>query len=583
MPSTPDRVRLTPGVELGPFRLEQKLALGGMAEIWTAWHQTTRVALKILLPHYATEPGFRAMFQDEVNIATRLKHPNIVEVFGAYDESGHLFQMMELIEGRDLRRVLSQVARAGSRIPVPIALAVGRDLARALGYAHGRRGEDGRPLSIVHRDVSPHNVMISDAGQVKLLDFGIARAAERLARTRTGVIKGKVSYMAPEQALAVGVTPQTDIFAAGVVLWEMLAMQRLFRAATDAEALELVVRAEVPPIQDFNPDVPKDAAELLARMLQQRAPNRPDSMREVELILARVLNRLRADFSEADMAAWLMPYFEERPRTQAPRPAEDPATKSEPSPVVSEIEADFAPGDPTPLESAALDEALEPTDTTVPTPAVRVQEDPSQPLVVSDPSQPIHDPSQPTLTMAPVDRLSAPPVQVANVDLTLPVSVVDAPSPVGLASVSSPTLLAQSPEEMWAQGSPSPGTPSPNVPRIRLPTRSEIMRAVENQATVPVVADARYALREPRVEPRIESRAEPPRRVPSPETFEPLIVREVASADIHTPAEVVPPTRLTPPPTPPSVKPAGPGILPWITLGLAVVVIVLLALLLTRT
>ena len=125
---------------------------------------------------------------------------------------------MEILDGKDLRRLLSTVARASTRVPVPLALVIAREVSRALAYAHSRRTDDGRPLNIVHRDISPHNVMVTREGRVKLLDFGIARAAERLTRTRTGVVKGKVSYMAPEQALAVGVTQRTDIFATGVVL-----------------------------------------------------------------------------------------------------------------------------------------------------------------------------------------------------------------------------------------------------------------------------------------------------------------------------------------------------------------------------
>src|SRR5688572_11333405 len=218
-----------------------------MAEIWSARRDGQAVALKILQPMFSKDQSFRAMFQDEVDIATKLTHANIVEVYGAHEIDGFVFQSMELIEGRDLRRVLSALARASRWFPVRFALYVGQHVARALAYAHARRGEDGRSLEIVHRDVSPHNVMIAMDGRVKVLDFGIARAAERLARTRPGVVKGKIPYMAPEQALAVGVTPQTDIFALGVVLWETLAMRRLFRAESDPELLQLVVRAEVPP------------------------------------------------------------------------------------------------------------------------------------------------------------------------------------------------------------------------------------------------------------------------------------------------------------------------------------------------
>src|SRR5262245_27178012 len=197
---------LASGKQLGPFTLDRRLALGGMAEIWLAVQNTERgarpTALKILLTPYARDPTFRGMFADEVRIASRLTHENIVEVYGSFEVEGHLFQAMEIVDGKDLRRVLSTLARAGESFPVALALLVGREVARALAYAHSKRGEDGKPLEIVHRDVSPHNVMLTRNGMVKVLDFGIASAAERLTRTRTGVIKGKISYMAPEQAMA---------------------------------------------------------------------------------------------------------------------------------------------------------------------------------------------------------------------------------------------------------------------------------------------------------------------------------------------------------------------------------------------
>jgi serine/threonine protein kinase len=335
---------LHPGITLGAYRLEQRLALGGTAELWRAEPVDTApassphpvpssVALKVLHPHFAADEEAHAMFWDEVNLALRLRHENIVTVFAAHTADGHLFQVLELLDGVDLRKVLSVLAREGRRFPVPLALRIGRDVARALGYAHLRRDEAGQPLAIVHRDVSPHNVMVTRDGVVKLLDFGIARARERLTRTRTGVIKGKVAYMAPEQALALPVTAATDIFAAGIVLWEMLAMERLFRAASDAETLERVTRAEVPDILARCPELPADAARLLAQMLAARPAERPASMRAVEQGLDRILARAFSPeaSSSAAMMAWLAPMLEERSAraTRANPPLTDQGTTQE--------------------------------------------------------------------------------------------------------------------------------------------------------------------------------------------------------------------------------------------------------------
>lgn len=324
--------RLVAGETVGPFLLIEKLALGGMAEIWCAERQHERVALKILQPMFSRDQSFRAMFQDEVDIATKLTHANIVQVYGVHEEDGFVFQSMELIEGKDLRRVLSGLARAEQWFPIRYALYVGQHVARALAYAHARRGEDGRSLDIVHRDVSPHNVMIAADGRVKLLDFGIARAAERLARTRPGVVKGKIPYMAPEQALAVGVTPQTDIFAAGVVLWEMLAMRRLFRGESDPELLDQVVRAEIPSLTEHNPKVPEDVAALVHEMLAQRAPDRPDSMQQVENALTRMIARHFGEVAQADFAAWAAPYVEDQKRVPTMAlPAREPEEEGDPT------------------------------------------------------------------------------------------------------------------------------------------------------------------------------------------------------------------------------------------------------------
>lgn len=298
--------KLSSGLRLGPFELERRIALGGMAEIWSAKEGDRRVALKILQPYFGADESFRAMFQDEVRISLRLRHEHILEVYDAHEIDGFSIQSMELLEGLDIRRVLARLVKARRWFPVPLVLYVGRAVARALAYAHARKNEHGKPLEIVHRDVSPHNVMITRAGGVKVLDFGIARAAERLTRTKTGVVKGKISYMAPEQALAGRVTPQTDIFAAGIVLWEMLALRKLFGGANDTDILHKVVRAEVPPLMRINPSVPREAAALIHGMLSASPEDRPESMQAVENALAKILVvRYDADVQDQKaLAAW---------------------------------------------------------------------------------------------------------------------------------------------------------------------------------------------------------------------------------------------------------------------------------------
>ena len=222
------------------------------------------------------------MFHDEVHLSMRLRHENIVEVYGGEEIDGYLVQEMELIKGLDLRRTLVRLRKKRWRFPIPLLMYVGRCMARALAYAHMKRGPRGQPLNIVHRDISPHNVMLALDGRVKLLDFGIAKAAERLTHTRGGVIKGKTAYMAPEQVVAADLDHRTDIFASGIVLWEAFSGERLFKASGDQATMELVLKGDVPRIERFRPEVPPEVADLLHAMLAHRPRDRPQSMLDVE-------------------------------------------------------------------------------------------------------------------------------------------------------------------------------------------------------------------------------------------------------------------------------------------------------------
>lgn len=450
---------LAAGQSLGSFSLIRRLAIGGMAEIWLALERKTEgrelpIALKALLAPYARDPAFRAMFADEVSIASRLTHENIVQVYGAFEIDGHLVQSMELIDGKDLRRILSSLARSGRAFPIPLALLVARDVARALDYAHTKRADDGRPLEIVHRDISPHNVMITRDGSVKLLDFGIARAAERLTRTRTGVIKGKIAYMAPEQAVAMQVSPKTDLFALGIVLWESLTMQRLFKAESDAIVLERVIKAEVPKLRAVNPEVPDEVEQLVSQLLAQRAHLRPASARVVENALTRILMRHcdERTCSRDALARWVAPLLDPDPRR-----LERSATPSlglaeaiaalEAAPVPKAVIAEEPPGPP-----ASPSRELEPIGE-----ADRTHPDLDTPLDLHP-----HGAGDQTLAGAVLD----PPLQPL------------APPAAGEPALALNTL-------------PGPGgaDEDPTTDRVRLPTRSEIMRAVDAVPTMQVAID----------------------------------------------------------------------------------------------
>ncbi len=294
------------GKHYGRYELEQRLAMGGMAEIFSARIRTEgfekRVCIKRILPHYLESEEFITMFRDEARTAARLQHANVVQVFDFGDVEGTLFLAMELVDGSDLRRVLETARKQGRSIAVGAALQIAIDMCKGLHHAH-TLSDGGRALGIVHRDVSPHNVLISKAGEVKVTDFGIARAAERATHTSTGMVKGKIAYMAPEQAQGLPFDHRLDQFATGVVLWEMLAGRRLFAADNDASTLKKVLACQVPPLAALRPEVPAALDEVLARVLREAPADRFADMRQLEVALQRVLFSGAVDPATADVRA----------------------------------------------------------------------------------------------------------------------------------------------------------------------------------------------------------------------------------------------------------------------------------------
>ncbi|MEZ4256295.1 MAG: serine/threonine-protein kinase [Polyangiales bacterium] len=252
----------TPGAELprvfGRYMLFDHIGRGGMADIFLARENTglgssRRVVVKRVLPHLSRDPDFARMLIHEAKLAAQLNHANIVQVFDLGRESGRLFIAMEYVEGFDLHQLLVRLSKAKIPLPAEFGLLIVREVLRALDYAHRARGLDGRPLGLVHRDVSPTNVLVSFEGEVKLCDFGIARA---LARPDDGVdentaararLAGKAAYMAPEMARGEDVNARADIYAAGVLLWELCAGRRMIRG-TPEEMFARAREGNAPPL-----------------------------------------------------------------------------------------------------------------------------------------------------------------------------------------------------------------------------------------------------------------------------------------------------------------------------------------------
>lgn len=269
-------------VSFGRYYLTQKVAMGGMAEIFRGKSIGAEgfekvVAIKRILPHFSEDEGFVTMFKDEARVAAQLTHANVVQVFD-FDEVDELFYIaMEYVEGHDLKRVLDVGARVGKPLSIAQSVHIMMEASQGLHYAH-TRVVDGQPLNIIHRDVSPHNIMVSFNGEVKIMDFGIAKAASRSTKTRVGTVKGKCAYMSPEQARGKPLDARSDLFALGVTLWEMLTGKRLFVGESDFETLNNVLKAEVPPLSELNPEVPK---ELDAIVLKALARDRDDRQADV--------------------------------------------------------------------------------------------------------------------------------------------------------------------------------------------------------------------------------------------------------------------------------------------------------------
>ena len=273
------------GRKLGRYEVLAQLAAGGMATVYVARAQGVAgferlVAIKVLHPHLAHDDEFISMFLDEARLAARIRHPNVVPTLDISDSAGDgFFLVMEYIEGDHFGALLREAAKGGKRLPPGVSLRIVIDALEGLSAAHSLKDGDGHALSIVHRDISPHNIMLGSDGTARITDFGVAKAEVRLSSTRDGQFKGKLSYMAPEQASTGFADQRSDLFSMGIVLWESLTARRLFRADNNGELLNRVLNAPIPPPSDIDPSLqPLDA--VLAKALERDPEQRFQSAAE---------------------------------------------------------------------------------------------------------------------------------------------------------------------------------------------------------------------------------------------------------------------------------------------------------------
>jgi serine/threonine protein kinase len=282
-----ERMRSGPGngagglVRFGRYVLVDRLGLGGMAEVFRALvlgpEEFQRVVVvKRILPSLCANPAFIKMFIDEARVCGRMSHPNVIQVHEFGRQQQHYFIAMEYLHGRNLNHILARLVEQRENLPPNVAAEIMRQACRGLAYAHSLRAVDGKPLGIVHRDVSPGNVMVAYTGEVKVLDFGVARVESRfrLGTTDPGHVKGKASYLAPEQLTGEGVDHRADIFAAGILLYEMLTTRRLFRSHSPMDTIDLVKSMPIPAPSHSNPQVPAALDAIVARALDRQPDQR---------------------------------------------------------------------------------------------------------------------------------------------------------------------------------------------------------------------------------------------------------------------------------------------------------------------
>jgi serine/threonine protein kinase len=343
-----------PGPAYGPYRLLEKLAVGGMAEVFKGKRSGVEgfekvVAVKKILPHLSDNKEFVDMFIDEAKMVVGLTHPNIVQIFdlGRIDKSYYI--AMEYVHGRDLRSILRRTRERGALIPLPLCLRIAIMVSAALGYAHRKKDDRGRAMKIVHRDISPQNILISFEGDVKLTDFGIAKAATKASSTDRGALRGKLLYMSPEQAWGKAIDRRSDLFSLGIVLYEMVTDQKPFLAASEMSVLEMVRECRVVAPSSVNATVPQSLERVIMKALDRDPERRYQSAAEMIKDLERVQTGRPAPATAADLARYMEQLFD-RDERGAPVAEEGASGEHRSSPTGEETGSAPASTDAAPAE-----------------------------------------------------------------------------------------------------------------------------------------------------------------------------------------------------------------------------------------
>jgi serine/threonine protein kinase len=299
-------------IPFGPYQLLRPLGSGGMADVFLAQSGggvggfERLLCIKCIRKERAGDRDFIRLLVEEAKIVSYIIHPNVAQVFDLGCVDDRYYIAMEYVEGVDAFAVLQAAVERGIHVPVLAAALIVRELVNGLAAAHGQVDAEGRPLGVIHRDISPHNVLVSFDGDVKIIDFGVARAALRATATQAGVIKGKYNYLSPEQARGGELDHRTDIFSAGIVLFELLAGEPLYPGDQIAELLDQTRRAKIPAMRRFRNDVPKPLLAILTRALERDVDQRYPTAQAFAADLDAFLAQHGSGYSRADLAALLV-------------------------------------------------------------------------------------------------------------------------------------------------------------------------------------------------------------------------------------------------------------------------------------
>ena len=305
------------GTQLGKYEIERRIETGGMAEIYLARARGTAgfeklVVLKRILPNVAEDPTLVQMFLDEARLAATLQHPNIADVYDVGEVAGTYFFTMEYVHGQDLRAIRGVARKNGDSVPMSIALAIVHGIAAALDYAHERQGPDGKLLGLVHRDVSPSNIVVSYDGAVKLVDFGIARVSSGQHKTQTGTLKGKIPYMSPEQTRGLPLDRRSDLFSLGTVLYELTVGRRPFRGESDFEIMDQIVNVGAAPPRKLAPEYPEDLETIVMHLLERAPSQRYTTADELMHDLDEFIQRHRLWVTSKSLGKYMRTLFADK-------------------------------------------------------------------------------------------------------------------------------------------------------------------------------------------------------------------------------------------------------------------------------